>query len=216
MDATTKFELDMTINLNKTSGLLRFICLVCHKTYDCYNIMCICGNYVHPQSCIPIYRDCGCTFSLYSRIGFTLQNIKYCKITDIVKNYNLQPFMDESRFLYIKLGSKTNLNCVLKDCQIYAHDTSYTLLIPNENNNMRINDIPCKLYYTELTKSSYKGYFFTYVIVLNYDIIYNLMRFHKLLRRIYCDKRSLFSKVPKELIFLIKYYSNTILHINKK
>ncbi len=208
MDLVRKFESEMVISLNQNIGLSCFKCVSCNKIYRYHRLICICGHSVYSQSLIPIYRDCGCLITPYAGIGFTLQNIKHCKIRDIVKNYDLGKFIDTQQFLYVKVGSQTDFNFIITDCHKHASDCNYTLLLPNENNNMKINNIPCKLYYTELTKSSYKGYFSTYIIVLNYDMIYNLIGFRKLLRRIYHDKRSLFSKVPKELMSIIKYYSD--------
>lgn len=64
-----------------------------------------------------------------------------CKITEIIKNYNLRPILDKlstKQFLYYKIRSQTK-----QGCNNSISDTNYTLLIPDNNNNMKINDVSC-------------------------------------------------------------------------
>jgi hypothetical protein len=210
-----QFETEAISAINRRLGLLYYECDWCQKEYDQYIPECDCGMSVILRSDVVFYRDCGCLLYYRSKPIFKIKTIKSCNMERKVRNFDLTQYLNKfhiTKILYLKVGAQTHINFHPTNYQSIGWTDkdipyiNYFLRIPDDNNNMMLNGVPCKLFYTETTPSIYRGYFTTYIIALNYDIIYEHFRRCKLLRRIHHDKRSLFSKLPKELMFIIKLY----------
>lgn len=190
----------------------------CHKFYDSNEKVCSCGCKIASRE-VRLYRDCGCDISLYYCSLFKMRTSIRSGLPQM-QNYDLVKYSKEhniTHWLYCKLGAKTSLrfrisNCTklkgipltYKDYGVPTGVTSYRLYVPN--GRMIVNNIPCEFFYTEYTKSKYKGYFVTHVIALDYSIYDDHLKRCKLLRIMHRDKKSIFSCLPKELMLIIRQY----------
>ncbi len=215
-----QYETKAIAAINRRVGLLYYECDYCRKEYDQDVFECECGAgmMTGARSNVVHYRDCGCLGNYRTNPIFKIKSI----IGNKVRNYDLTAYFEKfhiNKFLYLKVGAQTHINFNPTNCQFisWTHEDiqyiNYFRAIPTNNNNMLINGVPCKLFYTETFKSNYRGYFTTYIIALDYDLIHKHFQQCKLLRRIHHDKRSVFSKLPKELMSLIKYYLTSTINI---
>jgi hypothetical protein len=223
-----EFENKSICALNRNLGFTRFICKECQdENYQGYR--CHCGaisSRLHPT--LTIFKDCGCLASTYGNLMFTIQKYKNFKLPSTpTKNFDIIPFLNKfniRRWIHVKIGASTKIpfnlstdhNIInggnitdIRYGMLNINMPSYSLCTPKENNKMLINGIPCKLFYTEYTKSSnsfYHGYFVNHIIAFDYDIINEHIKRCKTLQILRRNKKSLLSKLPKEIMSIIRDY----------
>lgn len=225
MQITIKdYENTLRLSLSIRAGLPYHKCTKCRTKYSRSGFKCPCNGIIIPinKSRIVLYRDCGCKGCWTSDYEFCIRHTKNFNVS-IAKNYDLSPLIHQygiNKILCLKFGALTQLNAVVRNSTTingviihdhnnflpYVETNSYTLNIPVNNSIMYVNDIPCKLYYTEYTKSSYLGYFVSHIIALDYTPIKKHYERCKLLRALSRDKKSILSHLPREIINIIKNY----------
>ncbi len=203
-----KFESDTIHELNKRLGLVYPRCDKCPYTYHC--------KCVDPNTMTRIYRDCGCEIGRGYAGKFVLLNYKeYRKsLSELIKHFDLTSYLDEfniKNILYTKYGTKTGVPYITNGGKFIDNDTypiqsMFQLLIHDPNNKLTVNNIPCKLFYTEHNPSSYKGSFCTNIIALDFDPYTNYISCLKFLNKCQRRRRLLFKRIPKELISMIRCY----------
>ncbi len=214
------YNAESTFALNKRCGLLYYQCIKCQQTAyhkEIYNssLQCKCGGNLVSYSTVTMRKDCGCLMFRNIQPVFRMRILNRCQ--PLAKLYNLTDIYNQyhiTECLYIKVGSGTNLHFNIYNANTIVRERSsndsyinYVLHCRKDNKRMTINGIPCKLFYTEYTKSSYRGYFVTHIIALDYEFMNEHLQRSKLFRRINHDKNSLFSKLPKEIMSMIKHYN---------
>jgi hypothetical protein len=218
-----QFENDSFYNINTRAGIPYYICNLCQYKYYNNIYTCRCGGTLKIKSGAQLYKSCGCPHG-YSMITTTICRLKESTTSsNQAKSFNLEAYCNKhniKRWMYLKTGAKTKFNFDVLNYnnitggnifhnQLGIYVPSYSLYFPKKNEKMTVNNIPCKLLYTEYSKSSRSpthGYHITYIIALDYNIMNEHIKHCKLLIELNSDKRSLLSTLPKEIISIIKKF----------
>lgn len=215
-------ETKLAFHLNKGLGLKYYECPNCHIIVSHYFFCYKCDLNPIKQCSTIIYRDCGCEGSYWCGTNFRMLTIKKFKApNNLTKNWDFIAYAREhniTQWSYLKVGGKTKLSFNITgqltitddsstfDCSHFGLKTVPSYQICISNPKLKVNNIPCKLFYTEYTESSYQRYFVTYIIALDYDEFDNHIQRYKLLRSMCRNRKSLMSRLPKDIITIIRNY----------
>ncbi len=181
--------------------------------------MCGCGGAItNFTSSVVAYRDCGCLSGGYFD-QFRLKKWKSHKndLTASIAEYSARfgaktllnfdilnaeettgiSFLNNIQYSHRTMMHTNLLPGILPNLSMYSN---YQLWTPQEKSIMTVNGVPSKLFYMEYTRSSYRGCWVKYIIVLDDNLITSNKKAVKEVQRSWKDDTSLFSLLPNELI----------------